>query len=245
MPTFIQRSLSHSVLPTAPSQRNNNESKVQTLLSLHSPPLRALLCMRSAPRPLRSLLSAPSWLRGGRKWRRSQAKGPCQHRAWICFSHLPQKWDEFLILPLCFAVFSQVLTAWVSKGAGERTSKKSSCAGPGEHGERKISTLGFLQLTARARRAGNPLPTQGPRWKKATCLHDAAGGRDVFRDADFIAALKEDGSVVIDIQDGHVHSGSPSAPLPRGAVVCMEEKSRRGLVPSISSLHRWCSAFGY
>lgn len=34
MPAFIRPSLSHSALPTAPSKRNKNESKVQTLFSL-------------------------------------------------------------------------------------------------------------------------------------------------------------------------------------------------------------------
>lgn len=34
MPAFIQCSLSHSALPTAPSKRNKNESKVQMLFSL-------------------------------------------------------------------------------------------------------------------------------------------------------------------------------------------------------------------
>lgn len=38
MPAFIQHSLSHSALPTAPSKRNKTESEVQTLFSLHFPP---------------------------------------------------------------------------------------------------------------------------------------------------------------------------------------------------------------
>ena len=47
--------------------------------------------------------------------------------------------------------FSPVLTAWVGKGAGERTSKKTPCVGLGEQtddGERKSLPWAFLQLTA-------------------------------------------------------------------------------------------------
>lgn len=91
-----------------------------------------------------------------------------------------------------------------------------------------MSSLRFLHPTATVpgpRDGGDPpSATQETRWNRATCLHYAAGGWDVLGDADFVAALKEDGSVVIDIQDGDVHGGSPGASVPRGAVVCSGEK---------------------
>lgn len=86
------------------------------------------------------------------------------------------------------------------------------------------------------------LPPQGARGR-ATCLHNTAGSGDVLGDTDFVAALQEDGSVVIDVQDGHVHGGSPGAPVPSGAIVCRERKVREGSSVT-SSLHRWCSAHG-
>lgn len=90
----------------------------------------------------------------------------------------------------------------------------------------KISSLGFQQRAVRTQLVGDPhLPRQGPRGR-ATCLHDAAGSWDVLRDTDFIAALQEDGSVVVDIQHGHVHGGGPGAPVPGGAVVWRDRKER-------------------
>lgn len=91
---------------------------------------------------------------------------------------------------------------------------------------------------------GHPSPTQGPWWKKATCLHYTAGSWDVLRDADFVAALKEDGSVVIDIQDSHIHRGSPSAPIPSGAIVCMGEKGEGRFGHHCLLAHRSYSALG-
>lgn len=52
MPAFIQHSLSHSALPTAPSKRNKNESEVQMLFSLHFPPLSEHLFARTFLPPL-------------------------------------------------------------------------------------------------------------------------------------------------------------------------------------------------
>lgn len=63
---------------------------------------------------------------------------------------------------------------------------------------------------------------------RATCLHNAAGSGDVLGDTDFIAALQEDGSVVVDIQDGDVHGGGPGAPVTGGAIVCREKKGEGG-----------------
>lgn len=186
--------------------------------------------MHFSPSPLRPPLSTPSLLGGGRKRGCSQAEGPRQHRAWVFSSQLLQKWGEFPIFPLCFPVASPVLTVWVSKGAVERTSKKTSRTGLGEQtddGEGK--SLPWASCSSQLRCQGTesrepPSPTQGAQWKRATCLHYAAGGWDVLGDADFVAALKKDGSVVIDVQDGDIHSGSPSAPVPSGAVVCTGEK---------------------
>lgn len=68
--------------------------------SVFPSPLRKSLCMLSSPPPpLRSLLSAPSPLGGGRKQGHSQAKGPRQRMAWGFCSHPLQKWGEFLIFP--------------------------------------------------------------------------------------------------------------------------------------------------
>lgn len=119
----------------------------------------------------------------------------------------------------------------------------SSCPKGTDHQQgEKISALGFQQLMLRAQVVGDAhLPPQGARGR-ATCLHYAAGSGDVLGDTDFIAALQEDGSVVVDIQDSHVHGSSPRAPVPGGAIVCRERKVREG--GSITSLHRWCTAPG-
>ena len=52
MPAFIQRSLSHSALPTAHSKRNKNESKVQTLFSLCFPPSQSISLRAAFSLPL-------------------------------------------------------------------------------------------------------------------------------------------------------------------------------------------------
>lgn len=54
----------------------------------------------------------------------------------------------------------------------------------------------------------------------ATCLYNAVALRDVLRDAGLIAALQEDGPVVIHIEDGDKHGGCAGVPLANGAIVC-------------------------
>lgn len=53
-----------------------------------------------------------------------------------------------------------------------------------------------------------------------TCLDYAAVVWDILRDIRLIAALKEDGPIVIDIQHSDMHSGCSSPPFACGAIIC-------------------------
>lgn len=113
-------------------------------------------------------------------------------------------------------------------------SKSTSHPATGEQKGRGNLSPGLPAAQVRGQLWGTPVPAQG----RATCLHNAAGSRDVLRDADFIAALQEDGPVVVDIQDGHEHRGSAGAPVPGGTIVCRDRKEReRVQPPTLSSAH--------
>lgn len=102
--------------------------------------------------------------------------------------------------------------------------------------------LPFLTAPATPRAvAGPPVSIPDVMWPSLppapTHLHDAVALGDVLGDTGLVAALQEDGPVVIHVQDSDEHGGSAGAPLAYGAIVCGVEGGRavsscpRGTVP--------------